>query len=91
TLRVSSPSISTAIAHIEKLLQTQLFVRRHARGLVLTSAGRDFAAHARNILLQAREMELMGDRGRYQVRSRVNLGCLATLAPYLVPRLLTEV
>src|SRR5947209_4627845 len=56
-LNVSSASISTAIAQMEEFLQVQLFIRRHARGLVLTTAGQDLAAHARNILLHAREIE----------------------------------
>ena len=39
-VNISQPSISTAIAHLEEELGTQLFVRRHAQGLSLTSAGR---------------------------------------------------
>ncbi|MGY8631895.1 LysR family transcriptional regulator [Bradyrhizobium sp. 14AA] len=91
TLNVSSASISTAIAQMEEFLQVQLFVRRHARGLVLTSAGQDLAAHARNILLHAREIESVAQRGPYKAVGRINIGCLTTIAPYLVPLVLKEV
>jgi DNA-binding transcriptional LysR family regulator len=57
TINVSSASISTAIAQMEEIVQVQLFVRRHSKGLVRTSAGQYLAAHARNILLYAREIE----------------------------------
>lgn len=91
TLNVSSASISTAIAQMEEFLQVQLFVRRHARGLVLTSAGRDLAAHARNILLHAREIESVAQRGPYKAVGHINIGCLTTVAPYLIPLVLKEV
>jgi DNA-binding transcriptional LysR family regulator len=90
TLNVSSASISTAIAQMEEFLQVQLFIRRHARGLILTSAGQDLAAHARNILLHAREIESIAQRGPYKAVGRLNIGCLATVAPYLLPLLLKE-
>lgn len=88
TLNVSSASISTAISQIEEFLQTQLFIRRHARGLVLTSAGQDLAAHARNILLHAREIEAVAQRGPLRAAGRISVGCLATIAPYLIPPVL---
>lgn len=90
TLNVSSASISTAITQMEEFLQVQLFIRRHARGLVLTSAGQDLAAHARNILLHAREIESIAQKGPYRAVGRLNIGCLATIAPYLVPLVLKE-
>lgn len=89
-LNVSSASISTAISQMEEFLQAQLFIRRHARGLVLTSAGQDLAAHARNILLHAREIESVAQRGSYRAVGRLSVGCLSTVAPYLIPLVLKE-
>ena len=37
---ISQPAISTAISHIERELEVQLFLRHHAQGLSLTPAGR---------------------------------------------------
>lgn len=90
TLNVSSASISTAIAQMEEFLQVQLFIRRHARGLVLTSAGQDLAAHARNILLHAREIESVARRSPYKAIGRLSIGCVSTIAPYLIPLVLKE-
>jgi DNA-binding transcriptional LysR family regulator len=88
-LHVSAPSVSMAIAQIEATIETQLFVRRHARGLVLTDAGRDLAVGARNMLAYAWEMETAG-RGAVAYSGRLSLGCLLTVAPFLVPPLLSE-
>jgi len=88
-LHVAPSSVSTAIAQIERVLGVRLFTRRHARGMLLTPAGRDLAVHARSILLHVREIEAMGERGgSARATIRLNIGCLNTLAPYLVPRLM---
>ena len=87
-LHVSAPSVSMAITQIETTIETQLFVRRHARGLVLTDAGRDLAVSARNMLAYAREIETAG-RGAAAYSGRLNIGCLVTVAPFLIPPLLS--
>jgi DNA-binding transcriptional LysR family regulator len=86
-LHVSAPSVSTAIAQIETTIEAQLFVRRHARGLLLTEAGRDLAVSARNMLSYAREIETAG-RGAATYSGRLSIGCLLTVAPFLIPPLL---
>jgi DNA-binding transcriptional LysR family regulator len=87
-LNVSSPSVSMAITRIEDTIEAQLFVRRHARGLVLTEAGRDLAVSARNMLLCAREIETAGHGTAATYSGRLNIGCLVTVAPFLIPPLL---
>src|SRR5262245_351249 len=89
-LHVSAPAISAAIAHLEATLGVQLFVRRHARGLVLTEPGNELAVECRNLLNQAWELgagRLAGDR---EVRGWVHVGCLFSFAPFLVPPLLRD-
>ena len=49
-VNISQPSISTAIAHLEEELGTQLFIRRHAQGLSLTPAGRAVLAEAKRLV-----------------------------------------
>ena len=87
-LNVSAPSVSMAISQIETTIETRLFLRRHARGLVLTDAGRDLAVGARNMLSYAREIETSG-RGAASYAGRLNIGCLMTVAPFLIPPLLS--
>lgn len=89
-LSISSPSISTAISQIENILAVQLFTRRHARGLVLTQAGRDLAANARSLILHAREIEAVTHHSASPA-TQLRIGCQATLAPYLLPPLLRDI
>src|SRR5438552_13597925 len=60
-LNVSQPSISAAIAHLERVLGVQLFLRHHAQGLSLTAAGRTIFAEARNLLAHAGELATSPD------------------------------
>ncbi len=84
-IHVSPPSVSTAIAHLEAVMSVELFVRRHARGLVLTEAGRDVMAEARNILSQASDLESRRRDRSDRMEGRFELGCLPSVGPYLVP------
>ena len=40
-VRASQPTVSAAIAGVERVLGVQLFVRHHAQGLSVTPAGRE--------------------------------------------------
>lgn len=86
-LSISPPAISSAIAGLESLLGEQLFVRRHARGLVLTDAGHHLLDHARTVIGQVREIEMSGIRRSRKQYERISLGCLGDIAPNLVPPL----
>lgn len=88
-VRVSQPSISAAIAQLEADLNVQLFVRHHAKGLSLTLTGDRLLVQARSLLAHAREVEqFAGAMGDAQ-RGEVSAGCFITLAPFLLPRLLS--
>jgi len=87
-LGVSQPAVSTAIAELEVELGTILFLRRHARGLALTAAGRRIAAEARRLLAHAAEFDAdaRGQGGR--LAGMLDLGCFVTLAPFFLPQLM---
>ncbi|OUZ12581.1 LysR family transcriptional regulator [Aeromicrobium sp. PE09-221] len=85
-LMVSQSAISTAVAQLEHELGVQLFVRHHARGLTLTTAGEDFLREVRPFLAHAADLE---DSTRGVGRAVVGdlvVGCFATLAPFRLPR-----
>lgn len=84
---ISQPSISSAIAHLEDEFAIQLFVRQHARGLVLTTSGRSFLVEAKQLLQQAQALYGCGDDVAATVRGPLSVGCLVTLAPMIVPEL----
>jgi DNA-binding transcriptional LysR family regulator len=87
-INISQPSISTAIAHLEHELKTQLFVRHHAQGLSLTPAGRVLLAEAKRLVMQAEQIYATAATISEKVRGPLSLGCLVTLAPMIMPELL---
>ncbi|MBJ3778135.1 LysR substrate-binding domain-containing protein [Acuticoccus mangrovi] len=87
-LNVSPPAISGAISALESILGEQLFIRRHARGLMMTEAGRHLLFEARDIIDRVKEIEALRLRGAGQVNRRVFLGCLGDVATRVVPPLM---
>ncbi len=83
----SQPTVSAAVARLERALGVRLFVRRHAQGVSLTPAGRRFLVEARALLRQAAELERFSSELGDVVGGPVDLGCLVTLAPMVAPRL----
>jgi len=89
-LNVSQPSVSTAIAHLEQVFGTQLFLRHHARGLTLTPAGRQLFAEARGLLAHAEELGSAVAGEGQPLRGELHLGYFVTFAPYYLPALLAR-
>ena len=86
-LHVSQPSISAALAKLERRLGLQLFLRHHAQGLSLTPAGRRLLGQARQLIAHADELRLAAlDLGG--LAGQLDLGCFITFAPWVVPGLL---
>lgn len=89
-LNVSQPSISAAIAQTEAELGIPLFIRHHARGISLTTAGQRYVNEARHLLAHARDFaqtaEALGD----SLRGEISLGCFLTIAPRFMPALLAR-
>jgi len=86
----SQPTVSSAVARLEKALGVELFVRHHAHGVTLTPAGTRFLGEARALLRQAAELERYGVELAEGVSGPIDLGCLVTLAPVVAPRLCRE-
>lgn len=86
-IAISQPSVSTAISHLEKELGVQLFVRHHAQGLSLTPAGRRLLREAKALLQQAEALYDAAGEASGQIRGRLSVGCLITLAPMVIPEL----
>lgn len=84
-VNVSSPSISAAITQLEAEFGLPLFVRKHARGLSLTQAGRQFMDQARSVLTEAENLNRLADKISGNVQGRLNVGCLLTFVQVLLP------
>lgn len=86
-LHISQPSISTAISHLEREFDVQLFIRHHAQGLSLTAAGRTLLVEAKRLVQQAEALYSVASETGAQVRGRLIVGCFSTLAPLVMPEL----
>lgn len=84
-IAISQPSISAAIAHLEREWKVQLFIRHHAQGLSLTLTGRTMLREAKIVVGQAAGLYAAASASLDQVRGALTLGCMTTLAPMLVP------
>ena len=86
-VNVSSPSISAAITQMEAEFGLQLFARKHAQGLALTQAGRQFIEQARTVLSEADRLNSLANEISGRVRGPLNMGCLLTFAQIVLPHL----
>ena len=86
-LNISQPAMSGQIAQLEAAMQAALF-RREPTGVSLTADGELVADRVRRILAEVRELESLADRSAGLLGRRIRVGMIATVAPYLLPRLL---
>ncbi|WP_239023793.1 LysR family transcriptional regulator [Salinicola corii] len=87
-LHVSQPSISAAIAHLEEASGVQLFVRHHAQGLSLTTAGTQLLGRARSLLYDADSLMQFAISLGEEIAGPLNMAAFHTFAPIFMPRLM---
>ena len=87
---ISQPAISTAISHIERELEVQLFLRHHAQGLSLTPAGRALLRDAKQLLKQAEGLYSAAADISHQLRGELSVGWFSTLAPIVMPEVVNS-
>ena len=87
-ISISPPSISMAVSSLEREFGVQLFVRHHAQGLSLTFAGQVLLEQSKQLLAQAEQLSSTAFDLSDQVRGRLAVGCLITLAPMILPELI---
>lgn len=86
-IHVSQPSISNAIAHLEDIFELQLFIRHHAQGMSLTTAGSQIMAQSKRLLSDANELKSFAGKLSDQIFGSINIGCFTVLAPIVTPEL----
>lgn len=87
-LHVSASAVSAAVDDLEKVLRTQLTVRRKAHGVRLTRSGQDVLRRARSLLTEAEDLQLHAQDADERLRGSLMLGSYRTLAPTLLAELL---
>lgn len=89
-LGISQPAISAAIRELEQEFALSLFIRRPARRVALTSAGRRFISDARHLLESAQIFE-DGARGLgTRLSGELSVGCFRPTAPFIMPLVYNE-
>ena len=81
---VSQPTLSGQIKKLEETLGVML-VERSGRRVRMTDAGREIAAQARRVLVEARTIRELASTFRDPLKGRVQVGVIPTVAPYLLP------
>lgn len=85
---VAQSSVSAAIAKLEDQIGVQLFIRHHAQGVVPTPAGRRFLAIARDLVVQANNLQQEAQSLGSAIEGALAVGSFATLAPAFIPRII---
>jgi LysR family hydrogen peroxide-inducible transcriptional activator len=83
--QVAQPSLSQQVLKLEEDLGAKLFDRL-GRSVRLTEAGRAFLPHARAIVAHMESARTSVAVQRADLRGKVAVGVIPTIAPYLMPR-----
>jgi LysR family hydrogen peroxide-inducible transcriptional activator len=82
--RVSQPSLSAQVGQLEQTLGARLFERGRRR-VLLTAAGAEFLARARQMLTLADDLVANAATLRDPLRGTLRIGVIPTISPYLLP------
>ncbi|RKS09251.1 LysR family transcriptional regulator [Nocardiopsis sp. Huas11] len=88
-LFVSQSAVSTALADLEAVLGITLFVRSQ-KGMRLTASGQRAITAADNVLAGLDQLRESARREREEVEGTLTIGCYATIAPILLPKVIAE-
>lgn len=86
---ISQPALSMQIKELEAELGNDLF-ERSAREVKLTAFGETFALRARAILSAVDELADFARTARSQFLTRLRVGIIPTVAPYLLPAIIKD-
>lgn len=89
-VHISPSALSDALTDLEKLIGTQLCVRRRAHGVTLTAAGRLVTQRARGLLSGAAELSHSLSSTAGELAGPITIACYPTLAPTVLPPLLHD-
>ena len=85
---VSQPTLSTQLRKLEETLGVTL-IERGNRQIMLSPAGEQIVAQARKVLQEVNVLTTLADQYRDPLGGQLKLGVIPTLAPYVLPRILT--
>lgn len=86
--RVSPVAVGKALADLDRAFGTELTLRRRAKGVEITPAGRLVAQRARAILEQLRALPADINTLTQELANAVSFGVFNSLSPFVVPQIL---
>jgi LysR family hydrogen peroxide-inducible transcriptional activator len=86
---VSQPTLSVAIKKLEDELNVQIFERSGAE-LTITDLGQKIVHQAQKVLEEAQVIKHLAQHGQDPLSGPVRLGTIYTIAPYLLPKLISK-
>lgn len=89
-LLVAQSAVSSSIAQLERAVGVQLFIRKPAKGLILTEAGERLHHEARSLLTRLDEALETARGQENEMRGVLVLACFVTLMPFYIPGLLSK-
>ena len=87
---VSQPALSMQVQELEKTLGVQL-LERGRKGVTLTAGGREIAQRATRVLADVRDLTDCARRQGSALSGALHLGVIPSVAPYVLPALLTRI
>ncbi len=86
---VTQSTLSAGLKELETILGVTL-IERTRRHVVVTPLGRMIAARGREAIRYLEDLVDLAQAGRGELSGPLNLGVIPTIAPYVLPRLMTE-
>ncbi|MGK0298098.1 MAG: LysR family hydrogen peroxide-inducible transcriptional activator [Gammaproteobacteria bacterium] len=84
---VSQPTLSVAIKKLEDELGIIIF-ERHKHDVTITPLGKKIVAQAQMVIDQANTIKLIANEALDPYKTRLQLGIIYTIGPYLLPKLI---
>lgn len=89
-VHISQPALSAQIADMERIAGALLF-ERTSKSVILTELGQRLLVRIRSILNEIRALEEITGQKKGILQSRLRLGIIPTIAPYLLPELIKNI
>lgn len=82
---ISQAAMSQAIGELERIVGSQLLVRRRARGVVLTAVGTQFLLDTRELMRHAEEVQNRIGERKSTLSGPLVIGCYSGLSAFWLP------
>lgn len=84
-MHASQSTVSSAIQRLERQLRTDLFIRHHAKGIVLTENGRELLGLARAILRSGMDIQDRSRALQEELSGEIDVACFTPFAEVILP------